>query len=327
VLQIPLCTASRTPPPSLFRGGAPIGLNRKNLDPDEIFDSIAPTADVSGPAAMDDPEILQRKAAGDVVAVTPSYVRSLQREIRNGGQALPATTRSFMETRIGRDFLSVRVYNDTAADSLARQVNARAFTVGGDIFFGRSKFNSAPRAGQHLLVHELTHVVQQSSGRLSRQIIRAPNHTRCAAYPGYDASVDRLTYNCAGLALRTYRFTSPPSAVYSDMGAEFFNPVCPAGDCSPSQVEFWLWEYDIYTEDDLGTIVDPTWRDFHIVGGRMDASGANPTNVYSKNWRRPIHGPGQVRDFVRRPGIARSTTTTIPEPPRRAACFLRFGAT
>ena len=277
--------------------GAALGLNRKALGPDEIADSIAPFGEesTSTSSAIEEPETMQRKAVGEAGAVTPGYDRSLQQAVRGGGETLPTATRSFMESRFGWDFSSVRIHNDGAAGSLARQVNARAFTVGSDIFFGQSEYGTQSREGQRLLAHELTHVVQQTSGRISRQIMRTP--TRCTSYPAYDASIDRLTYNCAGLALRSYRFTSPPSAVYAEMGAEFFNPVCPAGDCEPGQVKFWLWEYDIHTEDDLGAVVNTTWSDFHIVGGRMGANGANPTNVYSKNGRRPIHGPGTGPGF------------------------------
>ena len=81
------------------------------------------------------------------------------------------------------------------------------------------------------------------------------------------------------------------------MWANFANPVCPVGNCQAGQVKFWLWEYDIHMEDDLGNVIKPTWRDFHIVGGRMDAGGSDPANVYSKNGPRPIHGPGTGPSF------------------------------
>jgi hypothetical protein len=60
------------------------------------------------------------------------------------------------------------------------------------------------------------------------------------------------------------------------MHANFNNPVCPVGNCAAGQVKFWLWDYDIHTEDDRGAIIDPTWHDFHIVGGRMDGRGNDP---------------------------------------------------
>lgn len=277
-------------------------LLRKVLAPDEMYDSIGPGPgdEEAVPEEEAAPASLQRKEAPGQAngesAVSTGYERSLQHAIQGGGSALEPSTRSFMESRFGHDFSTVRVHHDAQADTLSRQVNARAFTVGQDIFFGRSDYAPSSTQGQRLLAHELTHVVQQSSGRLSRQIMRTPL-TPCSAYPGYDASVDRHTYNCAGLALRSYKFTSPPSAVYADMWARFSNPVCPVGNCGAGQVKFWLWQYDIRLEDDRGAILKSNWRDFHIVGGRTDGAGNDPTNVYSKNGPRPIHGPGTGPSF------------------------------
>jgi hypothetical protein len=217
-----------------------------------------------------------------------------------------------MEDRFGWDFSAVRVHSDGQADSLARGVNARAFTLGTDIFFARSEYQPQTREGQRLLAHELTHVVQHSDRRVSRQIQR---QTRCASYSSYNAGADLHTYNCAGLALRTYRFTSPPSAVIDEIMANFTGPETPAsGSCAAGRVKFWLWEYDIKLEDDLGTTVAPTWQDFHIVGGRTDAAGNDPTDVYTKNGRRPVHGPGTGPSF-RPPARDRATSNDRTEAP------------
>ncbi|MGH6646443.1 DUF4157 domain-containing protein [Aquabacterium sp.] len=281
--------------------GAATKLARKVLEPFEVPDSATSfDTEQATPSPEEAPETLQRSALGEGGAVTSGYEQSLQRAVQGGGDRLPADTRAFMESRFGQDFSGVKVHSDGEAGSLASQVNARAFTVGNDIFFGQSQYAPGSQSGQHLLAHELTHVVQQSSGRLSRQIMRAPlfaGVTPCSSYPGYNTSVDRKTYNCAGLALRTYLYTSPASAVYADIRKNFYNPVCPVGNCKGGQVKFWLWEYDIQIEDSKGTVVKPKWRDFHIVAGRMDAGGVDPTDVYSKNGPRPIHGPGPGPSF------------------------------
>lgn len=79
------------------------------------------------------------------------------------GHPLDQADRSFMETRFGQDFASVRVHTDFDAAESARRINARAYTVGGDIVFGAGEYSPGSDAGRHLLAHELTHVVQQSS--------------------------------------------------------------------------------------------------------------------------------------------------------------------
>jgi outer membrane protein OmpA-like peptidoglycan-associated protein len=78
------------------------------------------------------------------------------------GQPLDPATRAFMEPRFGYDFSRVRVHSDGAAAKSARDVNAHAYTVGRDIVFGAGRFAPVTKEGQHLVAHELAHVVQQS---------------------------------------------------------------------------------------------------------------------------------------------------------------------
>ncbi len=64
--------------------------------------------------------------------------------------------------RFGFDFSAVRVHADPAAASAARDLGARAFTVGSHVYFGAGWYSPRTAAGRALLTHELTHVVQQS---------------------------------------------------------------------------------------------------------------------------------------------------------------------
>lgn len=66
-----------------------------------------------------------------------------------------------MEPRFGANFAGVRVHADREAGQLTTQLHARAFTSGHDIYFGPGTYEPSSRAGQVLLAHELTHVVQQ----------------------------------------------------------------------------------------------------------------------------------------------------------------------
>ncbi len=81
--------------------------------------------------------------------------------IPSGGQPLDATARAFMEPRFGHDFGHVRVHTDEQAAEAASGYRARAYTVGSDIVFGAQEYAPDTSSGQHLLAHELTHVVQQ----------------------------------------------------------------------------------------------------------------------------------------------------------------------
>jgi membrane protein implicated in regulation of membrane protease activity len=66
-----------------------------------------------------------------------------------------------MEPRFGVDFGDVRIHTDDEAAHISRQINAKAFTHGQDIYFGAGRYTPASDAGKRLLAHELTHVVQQ----------------------------------------------------------------------------------------------------------------------------------------------------------------------
>ncbi len=66
-----------------------------------------------------------------------------------------------MESRFGTTLDDVRIHSDVTANGLARDMDARAFTIGRDIFFGAGELAPDKPAGRHLLAHELAHVLQQ----------------------------------------------------------------------------------------------------------------------------------------------------------------------
>jgi hypothetical protein len=82
----------------------------------------------------------------------------------SGGQPLQADLQRSLETHLNADLSSVRVHTDSRADSLARDVNATAFTSGSNIFFRAGAYNPASRAGRETLAHEAVHAVQQAAG-------------------------------------------------------------------------------------------------------------------------------------------------------------------
>jgi hypothetical protein len=83
--------------------------------------------------------------------------------LRSSGQPLDASTRSFMESRFGHDFGSVRVHSGELAGESARSVNALAYTRGHNVVFGHGQYAPETTAGRRLLAHELTHVLQQAA--------------------------------------------------------------------------------------------------------------------------------------------------------------------
>lgn len=86
---------------------------------------------------------------------------------RGGGQALDSGVQQQMGAAMGHDFSGVRVHTSAESHQFNQQLNAKAFTTGQDIFFKQGEYNPGSGSGQELLAHELTHVVQQGSGRVS----------------------------------------------------------------------------------------------------------------------------------------------------------------
>lgn len=83
-----------------------------------------------------------------------------------------------MESRLGHDFSMVRVHTDEQAAASAQMVGALAYTVGRDIVFGPGRFAPGTSHGQHLLAHELTHVVQQGGvGQALQRAVEQPGKT------------------------------------------------------------------------------------------------------------------------------------------------------
>jgi hypothetical protein len=82
-----------------------------------------------------------------------------------------------MEQAFQADFSSVKIHTGSQSDQLNRSIQARAFTTGQDIFFRSNEYNPGSTAGQEILAHELTHVIQQNPNRVSRKIyyIAEPN--------------------------------------------------------------------------------------------------------------------------------------------------------
>lgn len=91
------------------------------------------------------------------------------------GQPLEPSTRSSMQARLGHDFSHVRVHTDERAAASAWAVDALAFTVGRHVVFGSRQYAPGTAAGQGLLAHELTHVVQQAGNATVRPTAIGPS--------------------------------------------------------------------------------------------------------------------------------------------------------
>ena len=80
------------------------------------------------------------------------------------GKPLPPGVLSFMQARFHTDLGAVRVHAGAQAAQRNRELNARAFTVDQDIYFGEGRYQPETAEGLELIAHEVTHTVQQRDG-------------------------------------------------------------------------------------------------------------------------------------------------------------------
>ena len=101
--------------------------------------------------------------------ITPRFEAGLTLLHHVDGQPLPESLRAFLEPRFGASLAGVRAHVGPEAAELARDANARAFTVGRHIVFGAGEYRPGLEQGRRLIAHELTHVFQQRGGLHSVQ--------------------------------------------------------------------------------------------------------------------------------------------------------------
>ncbi len=105
---------------------------------------------------------VQTKHEAGATTASPQVSSAIEQSAGKGN-ALPKNTLNEMSSSFGVDFSNVHIHNDSEAAALNQELNAQAFTHGNDIYFNKGKYNPENANGKFLLVHELTHVVQQGA--------------------------------------------------------------------------------------------------------------------------------------------------------------------
>lgn len=162
---------------------------------DRVADLVMRTLESTLPARMADGEEpigdanprIRRAAAHPVLGSAGGPLDAdtesrIQRSAGRGARLEPELQRD-MDRGFGADFSTVRVHHDAESDRLNRQMQARAFTTGTDVFFRAGEYDPSSVDGRHLVAHELAHVVQQSPP-VRRSIRRSAAATRPALVLG-----------------------------------------------------------------------------------------------------------------------------------------------
>ncbi len=100
--------------------------------------------------------------AGEGQSTVSDRAAGLLQSSAGRGSSLDGPTQSFMSNRMNNDFGQVKIHTDEEAVQLSRELNAKAFTIGKDIYFNEGQYQPGSESGRHLLAHELTHTVQQT---------------------------------------------------------------------------------------------------------------------------------------------------------------------
>src|SRR5215204_3581238 len=145
---------------------------------DRVADQVMATP--AGLAVSAAPPRIQR-FSGQSNGQMDAAPASVDQVLASPGKPLEAALRQDMEQRFGHDFSRVRVHSGVVAEQSAQDVNARAYTVGHNMVFGAGQFAPGTHEGQRVIAHELTHVVQQSSG--ADGIRAGQSDEKCALSP------------------------------------------------------------------------------------------------------------------------------------------------
>jgi hypothetical protein len=94
-----------------------------------------------------------KKAKEKVIETAPEGTR---------GKPLDKDVKAALEEQFGSNLSKVRVHTGGNAPDIARDLGAKAFTIGNDIYFAKPGDAKNPE----VLAHELAHVLQSKGGRM-----------------------------------------------------------------------------------------------------------------------------------------------------------------
>jgi hypothetical protein len=113
-------------------------------------------------------ETLMRKEKGAATSQVSSNFQSAIDASRGGGKPIDKKNQNEFASKFGSDFSEVKIHNNSRAHQLAHDINAKAFTVGQDVYFNKGEYQPHTKKGKKLLAHELTHTLQRS-GKLQKK--------------------------------------------------------------------------------------------------------------------------------------------------------------
>ena len=142
------------------------------------------------------------------------YIESSINGARGGGHPLVDEVREPMERAFGADFSGVRAHTNAEADTLNRELSAKAFTTGHDVFFREGEYSPGSDSGRKLLAHELTHVVQQTGSRQPQRLVNKKNTAANAGSVNFGSGKLRSPWDSPRPAVSRNLFASGAGSVH-----------------------------------------------------------------------------------------------------------------
>lgn len=214
--------------------------------PDEKAPPIVQKADATEPEesveepSVEEPKVIQAAPAwggqvraptgsdgahGGGAAGTATAAEAADAAIARAGPGRPMNpdTRRILERRLNADLSDVRIHDDDTAREAARNLRARAFTHGRDVWLGRGESD----ADLALMAHEATHVLQQNGGGgvQTKPIQRLPASATTDAARSVPAGEPRTVQRA--------QTGGPPTTVAAPAGAA----AAPGGSSSPQDAQ------------------------------------------------------------------------------------------
>ena len=180
---------------------------------------------------------------------------------RGTGRPLSALERESLPRLVGYSLDWIRIFDSRASHEAARELGARAFTVGGSIYFGENEYRPHQVAGRHLLAHEVAHAVQQRgmpppTGTLEVSAPDSPEEREAerfadAVLSGAATAPKPRARPRAARVMRAIRFTRSNDTFSIrqagvDERADTFDVAAKTGD------EHFIWESDVTIHGDPG---------------------------------------------------------------------------
>lgn len=144
-------------------------LSRKEFDPG-VDEGGKPTSIQRKCARCEKEDALHLQPKTANIQLPHGRFESQLRNQAGLGRALPLHLQAQLGHHLGADLGNIRIHTDAPAASLARDINARAFTQGENIYFGEGEFQPETTEGLRLLAHEVTHTLQQGAAHAHRPL-------------------------------------------------------------------------------------------------------------------------------------------------------------